>query len=328
MSLPIGSDNQEMTLQRLQQELVRALGQGDEEAISAAARSIAAEAHTDFPTFHKILNALGYYDRLQLLNELMFAAWAEVQETTAYSKPAVTAYATRAADHLIYQHVTVAMAGNGAHGARANGSATEPDPEDPLLRERLERYFSVDTERLTSYIKLLTGTVGRPWSMQDFVKLDMQALSGLMIEFLGYAHRHEQVPFSRAHLLREHLPRYLLDRQAGNLVPRIDMAATLRGDRPFPRPDAKPAHPLCPDRVSLNLFLERMLQTLAPLPYVAAAILQLQATWLRFLRFRGLIDAGQQEQSLADLRGLGRELASYWSDHEDERLRQSVSQWP
>jgi hypothetical protein len=324
MSLPADNTNQETTLQQLQQELVRALGQDDEEAIVAAVRSIATEAHTDFPTFHKILNALGYYNRLQLLNELMYAAWGEVQETAAYSKPAVTAYATRAADHLIYQHVTLAMAEDGG----ANGSATEPDPDDPVLRERLEHYFPVDTERLAPYMKLLTGTVGRRWTMQDFAELEMPALSGLMIEFLGYAHRHEQVPFSRAHLLREHLPRYLLDRQAGNLAPRMDMAAALRGRRPFPKPDAKPAHPLCPDRTTLNLFLERMLQTLEPLPYAAGALLQLQAPWLHFLRFRQLIDAPQHEHSLADLRGLGQELASYWSDHEDEHLRQTVSQWP
>ncbi|HZD10485.1 MAG TPA: hypothetical protein VE553_04015, partial [Candidatus Binatia bacterium] len=233
----------------LEATMYQALNEGDDASLRAAGLRMAGYASGDFPAFRGVLNALGFHNRQALINEMMREAWPQVESTRSYSRSAVEAYAARATDHLIYAYLQ-----------------REPQAEQPdeALLERLEFYFPVDAQRLEPYIQLLSGRVGRPWSETDFEPLRMPALSGLMVEFLGFG-RQVGVPYARSHLLRELLPRYLLDRQAGNLQPKPDVAATLRGERrPFPQPLPTPLHPLAPDRPSLLLFLQRLLQTAYP----------------------------------------------------------------
>ncbi|MFW6184505.1 MAG: hypothetical protein ACOC8X_11970 [Chloroflexota bacterium] len=303
-------------LNTLHDQLIRAIGAGDEEKIESTTQRVAQNASEDFPILHSALNALGYHNHLALLNEAMHIAWPQVQEAAAYSQTAVNAYAGRATDHLIYAYLYEQDA---------------PDAPDQDLIQQLERYFPVDVERLMPYLQLLQGTVGRPWTLSDFESLSMQQLNGLMIEFQGYAHRHESVPFARTHLVRELLPRYFLDRAAGNLVPKMDVAAALRtGRKPFAGSSSnpEPKHPLGPDEVTLKLFLQRLLQTMDPQLYAAAAVLQLLPAWLRFLQFRNLLQESEAQEALHSLAGLGRSLAPYWDEHQDPALRHNVERWP
>ena len=303
-------------LNQLYDRLVSAIGGGDEAQIEDTTRRIAENAAEDFPTLHSALNALGYHNHLALLNEAMRVAWPQVQAAATYSQAAVNAYAGRATDHLIYAYLDEQEA---------------PNAHDPDLIQQLERYFPVDAGRLDPYLHLLRGAVGRAWTLSDFEPMTMQPLHGLMIEFQGYARRHESVPFSRTHLVRQLLPRYFMDRAAGNLVPKMDVAAALRtGRRPFPgaTPNPEPKHTLCPDAVTLELFLKRLLQTMDPQTYAAAAILQLLPAWLRFLQVRDLLEAPEAREVLRALAGLGQALASFWSEHGDLKLRQNVAGWP
>lgn len=271
------------------QELIAAIAAGEDERVAHLAHAVAEDAGTDPPAFHATLNLLGYHDRLGLINEVMAIAWPRVQEASAYSSPAVQAYAGRATDHLLYQYLE---------------EGEEPDATDPDLQAKLERYFPVDPERLASYLGLLAGKVGRRWSREDFAELETHKLHGLMIEFLGHVHR-EGVSYARAHLVREHLPHYFLDRKAGNLYPKEDVGALLRSGR-RPRPVTLDAEePLLPDAMTLENFLEKLLQTVNAQPYAVAAILELLPAWLRFLATRGLIDSEQQTsvlQEVAELR--------------------------
>lgn len=293
----------------LQQQLIQALARGDEDAVASLGRALARSAEQDFPVFHRALNMLGYHNRLALIVEMMELAWAQVQETPTYSKPAVDAYAGRATDHLIYRHLQ---------------ERQEPGADREALAEQLETYFAVDAERLSAYLRLLSGEVGRPWTLQDFDPLKMEQLSGLMVEFLGYAHRAEDVPYSKSHLVREQIPRYLLDREAGNLFPKQDIAAILRREKPpFPIGQEQDVQRvLSPDRLTLQTFLERALQTLDNLPYAAAATLELMPVWVRFLQRRGLLAETSPDEVLPELQGLADELASYWQEHADPALHE------
>lgn len=299
----------EEDLTQLRASLIAALNAGDDEKLKHAGRRLAENATVDIPIFHAALNTLGYHNKLALVNHMMGIAWPQLQSEPAYSRPAVDAFAARATDHLIY-----AFLENGA----------SPDDVDQALLTRLETYFPVDEERVRAYVQLLSGAAGRAWSPADFESLQMQALSGLVVEFTGYACR-VQIPQARAHLVRELLPRYLLDRQAGNLQPKPDMAAALReGRRPFPQPTPEPLHPLAPDRPSLKLFLQRILQTVHPQYYMGAAILSLIPHWLAFLDVRDLLAGKIAQQSAEDTTGLRQELGSFWTDHPDEYLRDFV----
>lgn len=282
-----------------QYETLRAgLAAGNQPAVVRAGLALADNAAQGFPTFHAALNFLGYHNQLALANEMMARAWPEVQANAGYSRAAVTAYAARATDHLLYQYLeTVAT----------------PDADDPRLHTALTSYFPVDGERLSTYLLLLSGQAGRRWRDGDFARTDTAVLSGLLVEFMGYAHR-AGVPYARAHLLREQLPRYLLDREAGYLHPRDDIAALLRQGRPLP-PAVQGetiAHPLLPDRLTLINYVQKLVQTIEPQLYGAAALLEFWPLWLDFLFVRGLAPPAELEVVRAELAGLSASFAQTW----------------
>lgn len=290
----------------LQESLVAALNTGVEEEIRSVVLKIAAGVTADPPVFHAVLGALGYHNRLALINRAALEAWPHVQRGEGYSRPAVEAFAARAADHLIYAFL-------------------EENPEPPFataeLAQRLERYFPVEADRLQPYLILLTGTKGRPWTAADFEPLSMAALSGLMIEFQGYAQQRD-VPFAQSHLVRERMPLYLLDRQAGNLRPRSDVASLFGGaSRPLPETPPQPLHALVPDQPSLLLFLQRLLQTAYPQTHAAAMLLKQTALWLDFLAFRDLITPEIARQASNFLPELGQALQPFWREHPDQSIR-------
>ena len=250
----------EIDLFRLQAELYRALNAADDARIRALSLQIAQNASGDFPLFHEILNALGFHNQVALVNEMMAAAWRQAQDSPTFSRPAVEAFAARATDHLIYAFL------------EEEPNATEPSRS---LIDKIEQYFAVEPQRLQSYLDLLSARKGYLWSEADFEPLGMRALSGIMVEFLGHAFQLD-VPYARSHLFRDLMPRYLLDRQAGNLQPREDMASALRqSGRPFPNVPPPPLHKLVPDKPSLSLFMQRLLQTAYPQPHSAATLLLL-----------------------------------------------------
>lgn len=283
-----------------------ALNKRDDAGLERAARRLAEQAELDFPLFRSILNALGFHNRIGLVNDLMRATWTKVQEEPAYSHAAVYAFASRAADHLIY-------------------ATLQENPEMEIASEGLvaeiARYFPVDRQRLQEHMLLLSGRVGRNWSRADFEKLEMSALRGLMVEFIGFAFR-AGASYGRAHLVGDLLPRYFMDRQSGNLRPKPDMAEALRQGRPpLTASSTYPPFPLVPDTDSLALFLERVLQTVHPQPYAAAATLLLLPAWYQFLDARDLVSLSTARQSRQSLQTLRQELDRYWSDHPDQALR-------
>lgn len=294
-------------------QIITAIATGDDTSLAVAARLSAEHAAEDFPAFHNILNLLGYHNRLELLNETMQIAWPIVQEHRSYSNQAADAFAGRAADHLLYAYLE---------------TAPEPSASDADLQRRLEYYFPIEHDLLVTYLALLQGKVGRPWARSDFAELTMRNLSGLLLEFLGYAHRFQAVPFARAHLLKEQLPRYLLDRRSGYLHTKPDIADLWRSGRSqIPSVTEPVDEPLVPDPYTLTIFLQRLLQTVDPQTYMAAATLELLPVWLRFLASRELIGARAAAEAEEALDAVGPELDGYWDVESDPLLAEKVARW-
>ena len=57
-------------------------------------------------------------------------------------------------------------------------------------------------------------------------------------------------------------------------------------NRKLPKPP-RPAHPLCPERVTLDVHLAGMMGMMSGLYHTAAALFQAMPAWLRFLESRG-----------------------------------------
>ncbi len=120
-----------------------------------------------------------------------------------------------------------------------------------------------------------------------------------------------------------------MQRHEGNLDPRPSMLEqAMNPKKKLPKPP-RPAHPLCPERVTLDLYLARMMGMMAGLYHPAAALFQAMPAWLRFLEARGLIDAGTSKKVTADLARLHAALLRFWEGFTDDPLlfRQG-QEWP
>lgn len=225
------------------------------------------------------------------------------------------------------------------------------ESEEELLSE-LRRYTSIDADDLRCYVECLTGRAGRQWSPRD---VDFEAipqppdvrgqqlpddeetsrrcrnLFELSVEFVGYAHREEGMPYTRAEQGRRHLEEYLLERAAGNLGPSFSMMDRMLRPQLIERtPDTPPPeHVLCPDARTLDPFLGGLSGLFEPSYYRIAATLAVIPAWLRFLQSRGLIDADRQQQSLAEIQPLVAGTTGIWAGfREDPTLAAMMARWP
>ncbi len=200
-----------------------------------------------------------------------------------------------------------------------------PDPADAVLLDRV-RFFVAEPreEYLHEFIDDLTGRSGQEWQADDFALRpprksrrddwdddeqeerhtpDQGAinLQRLISEFVGYLRREEGVPFPRGELVSRELYRYFMQRHGGKLDPRPSMLEQAMNPKlKLPKPP-RPAHPLCPERVTLDVHLAQMMDLMNGLYHSAAALFQAMPAWLRFLESRRLIDAGTSKKVAAEL---------------------------
>ena len=103
---------------------------------------------------------------------------------------------------------------------------------------------------------------------------------------------------------------------------------TLRPKLKLPKPPP-PAHPLCPERVTLDVFLAGLMGFLNALYYPAAAVFQAMPAWLRFLESRRLIDAELRRKVASELLPLHAGLSRIWQRFEDDpSLDRQGQAWP
>ena len=314
-----------------------ALAENRLDAIASPTRELAARAGADIDVFNRVVEALAYHGQLSLLVEAFRIALPGVNASNNIVPWGISEFLNRAADYEIFNYLE---------------HASSPEPTDPVLLDRVKFFFEDPREDyLSEFLGDLRGKSGREWRVDDFdlrssrkrdrdewdddaeapLAQDTETpnLLRLINEFFGYLRREEGVPFPRGQLVRNHLYRYFLDRHQGELDPRPSMLEQAMNPRhKLPKPP-RPAHPLCPERVTLDVYLGGLMGFLSNLVYPAAAVFQAMPAWLRFLESRRLIDANMRQKVANELLPLHATLTKYWrSCQDDPSLAREGEAWP
>jgi hypothetical protein len=154
-------------------------------------------------------------------------------------------------------------------------------------------------------------------------------LHRLITEFVGYLHREEGMSFARADLVKDGLGQYFALRHAGDLDPQPSLLQrALHPQRRLPKPPA-PVHALCPERVTLEVHIARLMGTMRMKYYTATALFLAVPAWLRFLERQQLISADMSRKVLTEMRRLHAALLQFWENHvSDPTLFRDAKEWP
>jgi hypothetical protein len=288
--------------------------------IPSLAREMAATAGRHLDLFSGVLDMLAYHGHLPAIVEAMRIAWPAVKRSDVLEW-AIDDFAEAAVDYVVFDQME---------------RNPTPAADDPALIELLEAYLPVDQLKLADYIALLAGQNRRRWALSDFT-LDRQTrhesgrseevdgarnLYDLTVEFLSYLVREEGVPYSKGELGREQIQRYIIERNTGELGSRArEFVGPARSKKQKSRPGmSAPAHLLCPDRRTLDSYLDGLNLDFSPQIYRIVATLEVTPAWLRFLELRGLIDSHEHAATLADLHTLVIKAAPIWERQRDPAL--------
>jgi SEC-C motif len=314
-----------------------ALAEGRYEAVPTLARELAARAGRDIDTVNRAFDTVAYHGQLSALVEAVRIAWPFVKSSDKIVPWGISEFANKGSDYEIFEYLE--------HTA-------DPDPADAVLLDRV-RFFVPEPreEYLREFIEDLTGKSGREWQSDDFALKPPRKrnrddwdddeverptpdpgrhnLSRLISEFVGYLHREEGVPYPRGELVRHELFLYFVRRHKGDLDPRPNMLERARNPNiKLPKPP-RPAHPLCPERVTLEAHVAGLMDVMNVLYHPAAALFQAMPAWLRFLESRGVIDAATSKKVLDLLRPLHSTLLRIWEQFtEDPLLYRQGQEWP
>jgi hypothetical protein len=318
-----------------------ALGEDRQEAVRPLALDLAARADRNLDIVKRSLETLAYHGQLSVLVEVMRIGWPAVKSSREDIFPwAISEFANEGSDYEIFDYLE---------------RTTAPDPADPALLDRIKFFVEdPDLDYLRDFIADLTGKNVRAWTVADFTlqptrkksrdewdededdeeeeapaDKGVHNLYRLIAEFIGYLRREEGVPFPRGELVRGELASYFIQRNEGDLDPRPSMLeSALHPKKKLPKPP-KPSHPLCPERVTFDVFLAGFMRMFNNLYHTAAALFEIIPAWLRFLETRGLIDAAQRRKTLEELRPLHASVLRLWeSFRNDPSLYRAAQAWP
>jgi hypothetical protein len=305
-------------------KLVDAFAEGRRDELPAIARELAKRANSQFETFHQVQQFLQYHGLLSALLECLRVAWPVVKDSSEIFSFALSNVMNVAADMEIFAYLEEAKA---------------PEADDPVLLERIHHFVAEPRmDYIRKFIADLTKAPDQEWKLEDLTPTatpkkrrrpddedeeDSEAegadnLSRLISQFVGYLRREEEVPYARGELIRHELANYLRGRPKGRFNPRPGMLElALNPHKKLPKPP-KPRHPLCPDRVTLEICLVGMMDMFGDQRYTAAALFETMPAWLRFLESRRLIDAHVREQVVKELLPLLGSLEKYWEGYLDD----------
>lgn len=320
-------------------KIVNAVASRRPERVLGLAREMAEIAGEEVDLYAQMVDLLAYHGMLRELGEASRIAWPLINDADDIMW-GQEVFARWGADCLLFERME---------------RMEEVDGRDPELIEQTRFYFEdLRVKLFADYVSHLSGRANRTWSLSDFQKPpskgrkktreqnsddedpvrkrpakddEQEALASLCDEFVDYARRREGVSYTKAALARDNITRYILDRQAGELVPRQSPFEAMTNPQPKPIPRV-PDHYLCPDRETLDRFFAILLHFMNPQIYDVAATFELIPAWLRFLETRGLIAPAQREATLADLRGLHPTLLKLWEgDRADPMLAENLQTW-
>jgi hypothetical protein len=277
------------------------------------------------------VDQLAYHGHLTILVEMRRLAWPKVKKSKNVVPWGVSEFAEKAADYEIFAYL--------------DQTPTAP-AADPTLIERLQFYFeTVNSERVSHKVDLLTAKNPRVWSLNDLMlrrdrrksrdkKKEPEPDSGLdnlfdlSLEFLGYLHRHEGVSWTRGELGRRNLFEYFVDRAEGKLEATLSMMDRALHPHKSPPRWPQPTHPLCPDRNRLDRYLGGLVNFMNFLYYQAFATFEVIPAWLRFLESRQLLTAEQHQRTFQELAPLQKDLRGLVEKGAlDPALLQELATW-
>ena len=322
-----------------------------DERIHAYALELAALAETKFENWHRTESQLAYHGYLRTLITAMRLAWPEVCPSDNVLPWARQTFANRAIQYEILSFIEHIPA---------------PPRNDPALLEQI-RFFcdgDIDPERTADIVAWQAGQMERRWTESDF-KLrprkqlarsawnndqeedvdesskesadepdaGAQNLLNLTLQFLGYAHRIEGKPYSRAELARSEIYTFIARRQAGELEYReslLDTTLRASGRKRGPIKKFKAYdHLLCPDYERLDRYVGGLLKQFSVDFYAAAALLECVPAWIRFLQLQGLVDADGVQRTLRELQPLAANvLRAFEKMRSDPGLCEAIRQCP
>ncbi len=269
-------------------------------------------ANRDIDSFSMIISCLAYFGELKTLLHGMRLAWPKVRNDDD-----IKGWEEEFAVTLCYYEIC-------AHLDDIEGCcATEDD-----LITRLRDVLHFDEEYAKLCILQLSGRNEEHWKEEDSIILqkDPKRLTALMNAFFGYLRREEGVSCTKAKLAFNELGKYFLDRHAGNLKPKPSMLDLAMGRAHETPKTSPPEHGLCPDRITLDVYLSGLFHFMMPKPYDAAAFFSVIPSWLRFLESIGLLDAGQKWKTLQELKPLALSLVKVLEPRiADKRLPRDVA---
>jgi hypothetical protein len=321
-----------------------ALAEGWHQIVPSLANELAGTAGRDIDTFNHAVEKLAYHGQLPVLVEALRIAWPLVKSSKDVLPWGISEFAEKGVRYEIFNYLE---------------NTPTPDPADPALLDRIHLFIAEPRKTyLADLITNLTGNSDREWKLTDFdlsqpqkTTSDMwddddedekdddesekqeQPDSGaanlyrLITQFVAYLHGEYGVPYPRAELVRHDLYHYFLVRQDGDLDPRPSLLERMeRTTRIFPKPP-RPANTLCPDPVTLEVYLAQLMGMMSGRYHSAAALFQAFPAWLRFLESQRLIDATIREQVTKDLTPLHTTLMTVWKQHDDPLLYRQGQSW-
>jgi hypothetical protein len=325
-------------------QITNALVAGRDDRVSTLVRQLAPLAGNAIDIWNRTESMLAYHGQLSVLVEATPLAWAKVRRSKDVAPWGVDEFVQRGMNYALLDHVE---------------RTPVPDAADPALLARLEYYGEYDLEGVAAYLAHITGQASRAWTLRDFefappshrahsdwdddeeedetasdLSTGERNLYDLSIEFLGYLHRVEGMPYTKGELGCRTLRRFIEQRQAGELEYHESMLESLMRDQGYRgRHPSKPKyrrhdHPLIPDRERLDHFLGGLLQVFNQCWYEAATTFEILPAWLRFLESRRLIEAELRVRALAELETLHADLLkgfSYYAD--DPAPQQALERW-
>jgi hypothetical protein len=307
----------------LEWRIQMALIEGDEAGLERYFYQFSPLAGDHLDTYYRVISALVYHGKLEILYQGMRQARPSVAEGGDLVPWAYGEFTDKLVKLAIIYLVD------------QNPNLT---PEDATLQQHFAEYeMTIIPEKMINPLDYHTGRQTPAWNVADFVmtkgkKQDQvkDNYTYLMAAFTHYAHHEEGVSLTKSEMVGEQLSRYFTLRHEGELEEVEDDY----GRSPQRRRQRKPKkdgsqHPLCPDARTLDRFMAQSMGFLSFHHYEMSALFELIPTWLRFLRKYDLLEAETQQQTvqaLSYLKGPLSEIAG--KQISDPAVKENLMDWP
>ena len=300
-----------------------ALREGNDEALAHHFYQFSPLAGDKIDTYYRIVKALRYHGKLDILYQGMRQARPFVAEGDglvhwAYDE-FVEKLATLAPLYLLERnpHLTI---------------------DDPTLQQHMAEYeIEIKPESMSLYLDYLSGRKTPDWQVTDFTESDSDSLETnptyLLTAFVYYAHHVEGIVVTRAQMAREELNRYFLqqrEKELGEAEDDYNFRPTRRRKRKLKGKPKKPVtqHPLVPDAKMLDEFMGRSMGFLSFNHYEMGALFELMPTWLRFLCHYHLLEDDVRQQTLKALHYLKEPFMKIVGQLSAPVLPENLLDWP